>query len=61
MQGADSVRRKSSQRLGFGKGLIINAAFFVSGVIISGGAVLGNLSPFGASFAAAVPWERVLP
>ena len=61
MQGADSVRRKSSQRLGFGKGLIINAAFFVSGVIISGGAVLGNLSPFGASFAAAVPWERLLP
>ena len=61
MQGADSVRRKGAQRLGFGKSLIINAAFFGSGIIISGGAVLGNLSPFGASFAAAVPWERLLP
>ena len=62
MQGIGSARRKSGERqLGLVRSGIIGAAFFGCGVMISGGAVLGTLAPFGASFAAAVPQKRLLP
>ncbi len=34
----------------------VHIAYFVSGLLISRGAVLGSMAPFGASFAAAVPF-----
>lgn len=37
--------------------VVVHIAYFVSGVLVSKGAVLGDLSPFGASFAAAVPFS----
>lgn len=36
--------------------VVLHIAYFVSGVLVSRGAVLGDLSPFGASYAAAVPF-----
>ncbi len=34
----------------------LHIAYFISGLLVSRGAVLGELNPFGASFAAAVPF-----
>lgn len=36
--------------------VVMHIAYFVSGLLVSRGAVLGDLSPFGASFSAAVPF-----
>lgn len=36
--------------------VVVHIGYFVSGVLVSKGAVLGDLSPFGASFAAAIPF-----
>ncbi len=36
--------------------VVVHIAYFVSGLLVSRGAVLGELSPFGASFSAAVPF-----
>ncbi len=36
--------------------VLIHILYFVSGVLVARGAVLGSLSPFGASYAAAVPF-----
>ncbi len=40
---------------------VTSAVYAALGAVISRGAVLGNLSPFGISFAAAVPGKYVLP
>ncbi len=37
--------------------VMLHIGYFVSGVLVSKGAVLSDLSPFGASFAAAVPFS----
>ncbi|MBR2714882.1 MAG: SpoIIE family protein phosphatase [Ruminococcus sp.] len=37
--------------------VVIHIVYFVSGVLVSRGAVLGDMSPFGASFAAAIPFS----
>ena len=36
--------------------VVVHILYFISGVLVSKGAVLGDLSPFGASFASAVPF-----
>lgn len=36
--------------------VVVHIVYFISGVLVSKGAVLGDLSPFGASFVAAVPF-----
>ncbi len=36
--------------------VILHIVYFIGGVLVSKGAVLGTMSPFGASFAAAVPF-----
>ncbi|MBQ8860806.1 MAG: SpoIIE family protein phosphatase [Ruminococcus sp.] len=37
--------------------VIVHIMYFVSGLLVSRGAVMGELSPFGASFASAVPFS----
>ena len=49
------VRKNFDGSAEFARTVITNIVYFVSGVLVSKGAMLGNLSPFGASFAAAVP------
>lgn len=41
------------------KEIIIQSVYFLLGVLVSRGAVLGELSPFGAAFAAAVPLKYI--
>ena len=36
--------------------VVVHIAYFISGVLVSRGAVLGELNPFGSSFAASVPF-----
>ncbi|MBQ9742661.1 MAG: SpoIIE family protein phosphatase [Ruminococcus sp.] len=58
MEATRSIKRKNTDDLKFSvlvKEVVIRAVYFVLGVIVSRGAVLGELSPFGASFVAAVP------
>ncbi len=45
----------------FFKSAGLNFLYFACGTLITRGAVLGDLAPFGASFAAAVPKQRLLP
>ncbi|MEE1220063.1 MAG: SpoIIE family protein phosphatase [Ruminococcus sp.] len=40
--------------------ILTNAIYFVCGLLVSRGAVLGSLAPFGASFSAAVPKKYIL-
>lgn len=42
------------------KSVVIHGIYFLCGVIISRGALMGELSPFGASFAAAVPKRQLV-
>lgn len=49
-----AVNRRSA---GTAKEFAVHIAYFVSGVLISRGAMLGRMSPFGASFCAAVPFS----
>ncbi|MCH5202550.1 MAG: SpoIIE family protein phosphatase [Oscillospiraceae bacterium] len=43
-----------------GKSFLIQIIYFICGTVISGGAVFGELSPFGAAFIAAVPYRYLL-
>lgn len=55
-----SLRRKSSSRRrmkGATKEFAVHISYFISGVLISRGAMLGSMSPFGASFCAAIPFS----
>lgn len=54
------VRKNFDGSAEFARTVITNIVYFVSGVLVSKGAMLGNLSPFGASFAAAVPKKYLL-
>lgn len=62
MEGAGAVRRvpRSEGRAMLGRAAMY-AAYFGGGLLLSRGAVMGNLAPFGASFAAAVPKRYLLP
>lgn len=61
MENIKSVRKKSnSMQSEFVRNGTANIIYFICGVIVSRGAVLGNLAPFGASFAAAVPKKYLL-
>lgn len=55
----EHVRMRTSSRanIHIARGVAIHIAYFISGLLVSRGAVLGSLSPFGASFAAAVPFS----
>ncbi|MBQ7999960.1 MAG: SpoIIE family protein phosphatase [Ruminococcus sp.] len=58
MDATKSVKKRSTEEFHFSslaKEIIIQAVYFLLGLLISRGAVLSELSPFGASFAAAVP------
>ncbi len=39
------------------RGFAVHIGYFISGVLISRGAMLGSMSPFGASFCAAIPFS----
>ncbi|MBQ3417727.1 MAG: SpoIIE family protein phosphatase [Ruminococcus sp.] len=54
----EKVARRTSIRsqTNLARGAAVHIAYFVSGLLISRGAVLGSFSPFGASFSAAVPF-----
>lgn len=57
MEASKTVNRKSDDDLQFSqfiRGVVMHAVYFLLGVLISRGAVLGELSPFGASYSAAV-------
>ncbi len=43
-----------------GRSIVIQIIYFVCGTVISRGAVFGELSPFGAAFAAAVPYRYLM-
>ena len=56
----EAAKRRTVARrrmTGATKGLIFQVTYFLSGVIISRGAMLGAMSPFGASFCAAIPFS----
>ena len=56
----EAAKRRTFARrrmTGATKGLIFQVTYFLSGVIISRGAMLGAMSPFGASFCAAIPFS----
>lgn len=53
-------RRQTSQQNEFVKNSATNIIYLLCGVIISRGALLGTLAPFGASFAAAVPKKYLM-
>lgn len=62
MQSVKALKKKKSQELTMQDMLrlaAIHAVYFLLGLLVSKGAVLGNLAPFGAAFAAAVPFSYV--
>ena len=61
MEHVRSARRPRTVQGNFIRTAVINGLYFIGGVLISRGAVLGTLAPFGASYMAAVPKERLLP
>lgn len=42
------------------RGFIMQAVYFLAGILVSGGAVFGSYAPFGASVVAAVPFRNML-
>ena len=61
MESARAVRRHTAVQGNALRNGIIHFAYLACGVLVSRGAVLGTLAPFGASYAAAVPKSRLLP
>lgn len=53
-------KRRQSYQSDFAKQGVMNFVYLLCGILVSRGAVLGNLAPFGASFAAAVPQKYLL-
>ena len=54
-----AARRGGAEQKNFAKNVIYHAIYLGLGFLVSRGAVLGNLAPFGASFTAAVPRGRI--
>ena len=62
MDSLKTVKRTNRQKqFEFTKNALWYAAYFLCGIVISRGAVLGTLAPFGASFAAAAPKKYLFP
>ncbi len=62
MQSIKAIKKKNSQELSVRDVLrlaALQAVYFLLGLLVSKGAVLGTLAPFGAAFAAAVPFSYV--
>lgn len=60
MEVKNIVQKQHGYSSDFVRSVITNAVYLICGVMVSKGAVLGNLSPFGASYAAAVPKKFLL-
>jgi hypothetical protein len=60
MEHVRSARRPRTVQGNFIRTAVFNGLYFVGGVLISRGAVLGTLAPFGASYLAAVPKENTI-
>lgn len=54
---AKKGRKTQESALYVTREVVVHIMYFVSGLLVSKGAVMGELSPFGASFAAAVPFS----
>ena len=54
------ARRQPAVQGDFMRKMLTNAGCLLCGILVSRGAVLGSLAPFGASFAAAVPRKYLL-
>lgn len=54
------ARRQDAVQGDFMRKMLTNAGCLLCGILVSRGAVLGSLAPFGASFAAAVPRKYLL-
>ena len=60
MEGVKSaVRAAGAERKNFTRNVIYNSIYLGLGFLVSRGAVMGTLAPFGASFTAAAPRERI--
>ena len=53
-------RKNNNYQLDFVRTTVINIIYLLCGIVVSRGAVLGTLAPFGASFASAVPKKYLL-
>ena len=63
MEATKSARKSKSEQLQFMalcKAVVLRVVYFLLGVLISRGAVLGELSPFGPAYVAAVPMKFTL-
>lgn len=61
MQGVQQTRRRNGAQELSMKRVITPIVYAAMGVLVSRGAVMGDLAPFGVSFAAAVPDRYLLP
>ena len=61
MTDAKAMRHMYDAKTDFFKNIGLNILYCACGTLITRGAVLGTMAPFGASYAAAVPKERLLP
>ena len=61
MESSKALQRKNNNyQLDFVRTTVINIIYLLCGIVVSRGAVLGTLAPFGASFASAVPKKYLL-
>ena len=60
MEAKKSLARRNTVSDEIAKSAISNIVYFICGILVSKGAVLGTLAPFGASYAAAVPKKNLL-
>lgn len=62
MDSIKTLKRTNRQNQSdFAKNVLWYTSYFLCGIVISRGAVLGTLAPFGASFAAAAPKKYLFP
>ena len=61
MTNAKTMRRARAVQTDFIRNAGQNVLYFACGTLITRGAVLGDMAPFGASYAASVPKQRLLP
>ena len=61
MTDVKAMRRARTAQTEFFRNIGLNILYCACGTLITRGAVLGSMAPFGASYAAAVPKERLLP
>lgn len=62
MQAAGKVKNRNPREMSaadFGRRAVIHGVYFLLGLLVSRGAVLGTLAPFGAAFVAAAPFSFI--